>query len=432
MKGSTVGSGIGAVGGSFLGPAGTALGGALGGILGGLFDSPDNSAAEAQQKAIDAINALDVDDLSKKVLLQQYQQNGTLSPELLEQLQLNADQKTTMTENPENRANQQYALNALKELSQTGMSAADRAQAAEMRSNVAQDTGAKTQQLLQQSQMRGQLGGGDALAAQLMANQQGGQEASKAALNQAAQAAQARQQALASYGQQAGQVRGQDYNTLAANTENDIARQKFLDANSVARQNANIAAKNQANEINLTRQQGVGDKNAGAANTEAQRSSNLRADLSARKALGLADVYSGAANRAQTAATGEAASTGLLNQGIIGGIKDFSAGGGFGGLGKKDEESVSGGGGVKRAMAQGGRVEGQPPFKGDSPHNDVVEAMLSPSEIVVPVSKAKDPKKAKTFIDDLFANEKPGQKDNTGYDRNEALLDLIAKLHSKK
>ena len=255
MKGSTIGT---VAGTAALGP----LGGLAGGLVGGLFDSSDDTAAQDTQKAIDAINALDIDDLSKKQILQQYQQNGTLSPELVERLQLNADQATTMTENPENRGNQQYALSALKELSQTGMSAADRAQAAEMRSNVAQDTSAKTNQILQQSQMRGQLGSGDTLAAQLMANQQGGQEASKAALNQAAQAAQARREALASYGNQASQVRGQDYSTLSANTQNDLARQQFLDTNSLARQQANVAAKNQSNLYNLQRQQGVGDTNA--------------------------------------------------------------------------------------------------------------------------------------------------------------------------
>lgn len=80
----------------------------------------------------------------------------------------------------------------------------------------------------------------------------------------------------------------------------------------------------------------------------------------------------------------------------------------------------------------GGRIEGESPFKGDHPANDIVDAKLSPGEIVVPRTKAEDPKKAKSYIDDLFEKEKVDKKDKKGYDRNEAILDLIAKLHSEK
>lgn len=45
----------------------------------------------------------------------------------------------------------------------------------------------------------------------------------------------------------------------------------------------------------------------------------------------------------------------------------------------------------------GGKVSGKPAVKGDSPKNDTVPAMLSPGEIVVPRTAAKDPKKAAAF-----------------------------------
>ena len=47
----------------------------------------------------------------------------------------------------------------------------------------------------------------------------------------------------------------------------------------------------------------------------------------------------------------------------------------------------------------GGMVPGQPNVQGDSKANDTVDAKLSPGEIVVPRSAAKDAKKAKAFID---------------------------------
>lgn len=47
--------------------------------------------------------------------------------------------------------------------------------------------------------------------------------------------------------------------------------------------------------------------------------------------------------------------------------------------------------------AEGGKVPGRAVVKGDSPKNDLVPAMLSPGEIVVPRSQANDPKKAAAF-----------------------------------
>ncbi len=56
--------------------------------------------------------------------------------------------------------------------------------------------------------------------------------------------------------------------------------------------------------------------------------------------------------------------------------------------------------------AHGGRVEGEPVSLKDDVKHDTVPHLLSKGEIVVPVSKAQDAKKAKSFIDALFAKEK--------------------------
>lgn len=440
VKGGLSGAATGAAIGSAVPVIGTGIGAVLGGIA-GLFGGgdDDNGAAEAQQRAIDTINALDIDDLSKQVMLQQYQQNGTLSPEMIQNLNLNADQKSILTENPETLARQQYAMDALKQMSQTGMSAQDMAQMQASRSAVAQDTGAKTAQLLQQSQMRGQLGGGDTLAAQLMANQQGSQQASKDAINTAAAAAQARQQALGQYGKMSSEVRGQDYATQQANQQNELARQRFLDTNSLSRQTANVGAQNQANMYNLQRQQGVGDQNVGAGNAEAQRSANLRGQLTLGKASALANAYGGqATQRGQQAAANAASDTAALsaagslagnlgNAGVFGsntghgGAKKYGA---FGALGGQSVASMT----PEEAMnsyAHGGEVEGPEIAPGDSEQNDVVPILASGGEFIIPKSKMKDSDSAKAFIDSHFGQKKQPSK-------HEALLDLIAELHSKK
>ncbi len=453
VKGGLSGAATGAAIGSAIPVLGTGVGAVLGGIA-GLFGGgdDDNGAAEAQQRAIDTINALDIDDLSKQVMLQQYQQNGTLSPEMVQNLNLNADQKSILTENPETLARQQYAMDALKQMSQTGMSAQDMAQMQASRSAVAQDTGAKTAQLLQQSQMRGQLGSGDSLAAQLMANQQGSQQASKDAINTAAAAAQARQQALGQYGNMSSQVRGQDYATQQANMENELARQRFLDNNSLSRQTANVGAQNQANMYNLQRQQGVGDQNVGAGNAEAQRSANLRGQLTLGKASALASAYGGQADQLQKQAAANAASdTAALSAagslagdlgkaGVFGAQGADSGYGAFGILGGKSapqsspqQAQTSGNpyfdkkkyAGTIPKKAHGGEIDGPEIVEHDSEENDVVPILASGGEFIIPKSKMKDPDSAKAFIDSHFGKKKQHSK-------HEALLDLIAELHSKK
>jgi hypothetical protein len=55
----------------------------------------------------------------------------------------------------------------------------------------------------------------------------------------------------------------------------------------------------------------------------------------------------------------------------------------------------------------GGVVDGDPKVKGDSPQNDTEPYMLSPGEIVIPRSAAKDKESAMKFLDAIkFENEK--------------------------
>lgn len=63
------------------------------------------------------------------------------------------------------------------------------------------------------------------------------------------------------------------------------------------------------------------------------------------------------------------------------------------------EKSITGifGGKMAGGMSDGGRVPGDAVFGGDDPRNDTVPAMLSPGEIVVPISQADDPSEAARF-----------------------------------
>lgn len=453
FKSGLSGAATGATIGSAVPVFGTGLGAIVGGIAGLFGGGPSDeelAAQEAQRQAIEAIKSIEIPDLDKALLIQQYQQNGTLSPELIQNLNLNADQKQLLTEKPETLARQQYAMNALKQMSQTGMSAQDLAQMQEARSAVAEDTSAKTNQLLQQAQMRGQLGAGDTLASQLMSAQQGGQRASKEALQTAAAAGQARQQALSQYGNMAGQVRGQDYTTQQANMQNELARQRFLDENSLGRQQANVAAKNQANMYNLQRQQGVGDMNVGGSIQELQRQREAQAQesqLELKKGELLSKAYTGQAEAAQKAAAAASTSDTAMMSGLGSLAGDLGKAGVFG----KNEAGYGAfgvlGGSTKQGTpaqatssgnpyfnpakfagqkkAHGGEIDGPEIVGHDSEENDIIPIMASAGEFVIPKTKMKDAESAKAFIDKHFKVKKEPSK-------HEHLLDLIAELHGSK
>lgn len=578
-----------AAGATVAGPVGAIVGG-IGGLISGLFSSDGSDEAKALQAKNQAIwDGLQIPALDKALLLQTYQQNGTLTPEMIQKLPLQADTKQVIKENPDNRNNQQMAMNTLKQLSQTGMSAQDMAEMSDLRGKVAGDEQAKTQQILQDEAQRGQTGSGNALAAQLASAQGGAQNASKGAIDVAAKAADARQNALKGFADLSGQVRTQDFNTENTNMQNELARQRFLDQNSLARQQQNVQAINNANLYNLQRQQQVGDTNVAAQNQELQRQVQAKQQMfadQAQKAAGQTGVNNAGANMAQNTAANQAqgntnmwngigqfatagkkaglfdgpASTGTTNatpfaaaNGIqeamskyahggrveankpnpidhqhaknLGKILDiikqretvkigptddttkpgfsqggqvqsdsgtFSEGGRYdaggnntfgsnayaqggmvdrgpamdmaatkasdesyhkkydpepGSILDRIQKTLSGGdekkfdGGrmdpiksiVSSKMKKGGKVPGTPKVDRDDPINDTVEAKLSPEEIVVPISHAKDPDKAKQFIDNVFKKE---SKEKSSPKKAEvdpkSILQMMAKLHNGK
>lgn len=71
--------------------------------------------------------------------------------------------------------------------------------------------------------------------------------------------------------------------------------------------------------------------------------------------------------------------------------------------------------GAAAGKAQGGVIGGEANVPGDSPANDTVKTMLSPGEIVIPRTKAKDPDKAKEFIDHISKSNQKESDDGKGY-----------------
>jgi hypothetical protein len=78
-----------------------------------------------------------------------------------------------------------------------------------------------------------------------------------------------------------------------------------------------------------------------------------------------------------------------------------SSGGGFGSMAGGQEASGLEGAAVM-AASRGALVPGHAQVDGDHPDNDTVPAMLSPGEIVIPRSHAKDAESAKAFVEHLL------------------------------
>lgn len=68
------------------------------------------------------------------------------------------------------------------------------------------------------------------------------------------------------------------------------------------------------------------------------------------------------------------------------------------------EEGYNCGGSV-HDMRDGGKVPGQPKVSGDSPKNDIVPAMLSPGEVVVPRTKVNDEDEFNNFMSQVRQNK---------------------------
>ncbi len=255
---------------------GALIGGAaslLSGIIGGISSANDRAAAQqAAQEAMQQINAIGAPpDLAKRIILEKFKSAGILTPELEHNISLGVSQASQTKTDPKLQADQQEALQLIKQRAQGGLSPVERANLDEIRQNAAQNTRAKTDQLLQSFAQRGQGGGGASLAAQLAAAQSGNQEQARAGLQQGAIASQNALSAIGQQGSMAGQMRGQDFSENQARAQAADAFKQFDTANQIAQQARNVNAGNQAQATNLQNDQNISNANTSAGNAELQR-----------------------------------------------------------------------------------------------------------------------------------------------------------------
>lgn len=253
----------------------------IGGIMGGSSAKKAAAArAAAAQAALAELNKLGLPpDLSKAVVMQQFENQGYYSPELEQEIEMAQSQVAQVKEDEGLRQAQMEVLGSLGDISRGGLRAEDKAAYNQLRAQVQRDSEAKRQQILQQMAARGMAGSGAELITQLQSAQAATDTASEGADRLAAEASQRALAALSQRAQQAGSVRQQDLsvNEMRARALDD--RNRFLYENSVSRQRSNLANLNEAQRQNLANKQRLSEMNIQQANTEAQRQNQARRDF---------------------------------------------------------------------------------------------------------------------------------------------------------
>lgn len=460
--GKLIGStGTGAAAGAAFGPMGAGIGAGAGLLAGILFGDDDNSEqAQANlQKAIAQYDQMGVPpDESMPLILQQLKVSGKLTPAYEQALSSENFAPSQINESPEDRQNLMSTLSVLKGMTQGGLNPEQMANAQRLKQQVNANTTSQIQGLLQRQAQQGKGNAGDTLAAQLNAVQSGAQNESQGAADIGAQGFRAQRDALQQLLSGQSGLRSQDIGKATTNAQLQQQANLFKAQNSASRQARNVADTNMSNQANWGRENQVGDTNTLMANQEqaresAAREQNWRDQLAL--AQGKANAYTGAAGAYGTMANNSNQNFNQALQGVgtlataygqysnnqaktpttnnyygSGNMPKTSQGVDFNNM-PDDTQFAAEGGMVQQPdqmnpntttppaiapvnvnsygmyahggpvnFTDGGHVPGTPKYPGNNYANDVVPAMVSPGEIVIPNTHSHDPEKAKQFVED--------------------------------
>lgn len=249
----------------------------LGGILGQNASSGDAAAARRMyEQALAQYAGINIPSINDQSLsLEDYINQGTLSPEMLQAISLGDTNLAGVSTDPRLKSNQMQALEQLSNLASGQMTPGEEAGFTLARNNAASEMQAKNAQLMQEMQQRGQAGSGAELLSRLKANQSGAQMLQDAQLKEAQAIQQARQQALAQQANLASNIRSQDYGEASAlaNARDTIARYNAQNSQNVAA--TNTGAKNQAQATNLQNAQNIANMNTQNANQQQMHNKGL-------------------------------------------------------------------------------------------------------------------------------------------------------------
>jgi hypothetical protein len=242
------------------GGAGTVAGGLM-----GYLTRPDLSAATGSAKLQALAALINRPPEIPEVELQKYSTPealaylGNFTPEELQATGLPAG-----VINQAMRNKQLQALGGVEQLSQTGLSAIDRAALSEIQNEIAMQERGQRESILQNMAQRGISGSGQELAAQLQSSQAAAQLASQQGMQQAAQAQRARTEALANLSEMATGLEQTDFQRQAQRAQAQDVINQF-----------NTQNRNTAGLRNLQTRQDLANLNAQERNRIAQANVDL-------------------------------------------------------------------------------------------------------------------------------------------------------------
>jgi hypothetical protein len=398
----------------------SAIGGLAGGILGDSQASEAQAQAlEAKRQALAAIQGIYVPTVDEqKINLEDYALAGELNPTMEQLESLGPSAMQEISTDPRLRDAQMSALAKMQAEGSSGMNAQDRLTLNTARNSASRADRGRREQVLQQMAQRGMGGSGAELAAQLASSQNALVADQQSADQQAAAASARALQAIAQSGTMGGQIRSQDFNESAQKAQAADAINKFNASNRQGLNTRNTDRNNSASQFNLTNKQNVMNRNTDTNNTEETHNKGLyqqKFNNDMTKGQGLAgqytnmsNYYSQDADRTRQKWANIGLGAGQVGDSAVGYFSGTGAGGGGGTAGAggpnlgantdfgsglsadqlsfmKDEGDPHAG---YARFAHGGTVPGKAPYPGDDSRNDIVPAMLSPGEKIVPRSEA--------------------------------------------
>jgi hypothetical protein len=308
------------------------MGGAniLGGLIGGSAAAEEAAKAERIiNDSIARINALQIPDITKKIIYDQYMSVGDFTPDMLDKVIEENAPLALVKEDPRYRAKMESSLAQLEQRTK-GLSAEGELALEKSRRRTSQDVLAQLASIESEAKRRGTLSAGATLMSKVKAAQAGADRQSMGGLEAAALAEKSSSQNLENFIRSLSADEQTRLEVQGKNVQARNLRDEQLMRNAIAREQYNKEAANRANLRNLEERQRAFDANTGI-NIGEQRRVNYEApmqmfnmNLGKTNALNsmygkLADIYTGRGQNKAQMWSSLASGAGQLGAGIFDG-----------------------------------------------------------------------------------------------------------------
>ena len=403
------------------------------------------------QQALNLIQGVKTPETEQmKITLQKLVQQGTITPQQFQAALINKNAFNSIVQSPQFAQAQQQALTQLQQIGEEGgLTATDKARIQDIQDELNLTERGRQEAIMQNARERGVGGSPLEMSQRLISEQGAANRAARQGTDVAALAEQRALEAIQGAGVLGGQMRGQEFGEQATKAE----AQNAIDAANAAILNQanqyNTAAANAAQAQNLAEKQRISEGNVGLTNVQEQYNKEL-AQRKFENELAKASAGSGilqnwgqsaAAKRSQKTAYQNArdaaalqAGANLLSRGMtsFGGGSSMGSPSGYSPNVAPNQYARLGyaeGGMVEESdYKKGGIVPGKAKMEGDSIKNDIVPAMLSPGELVVP--RSKTPSVISTLAKDL--KKKPKESKMPSHEDIAMVLKALAHMKGDK